>query len=123
MPSVHKFSYNNEHNYENMSSRPHSTTSTSSRRSETAGSGQFESMFGMARRFPSIRMTPTGKKEKKRRRSEQGEGHEFPRSSGNNINISFGGTMDGLYSKPSKNGKEVSERSFVYHLGTFFHSS
>ncbi len=73
--------------------------------SSSAGS-QFESMFGMARRFPSIRMNSSAKKEEKKRRrrmsSATDASEEFPpRSGGNTIPLSFGQSIEQLYSKPS----------------------
>lgn len=65
----------------------------------------YETMFGMARRFPSIRMTPSGKKSRKRKtslaQSTTSSTEDFPRSAGNNISLDFE-TLDGLYSKPHR---------------------
>eukprot|EP00094_Tigriopus_californicus_P000282 TCALIF_00273-PA protein Name:"Protein of unknown function" AED:0.04 eAED:0.04 QI:0/0.66/0.5/0.9/1/1/10/140/731 len=70
----------------------------------------YETMFGMARRFPSIRLTPNGKKSRKRKtslaQSTTSSTEDFPRSGGNNISLDFE-TLDGLYSKPQKAGCRV----------------
>lgn len=76
----------------------------------------YETMFGMARRFPSIRMTPSGKKSRKRKtslaQSTTSSTEDFPRSAGNNISLDFE-TLDGLYSKPHRAGHHVDLRQNV----------
>ena len=69
----------------------------SSIRSGGGDSAQFESMFGMARRFPSIRVGSSEKKERKKNRDYE----NFPRTSGEAVAMSFG-SLDQLYSKPEK---------------------
>ena len=65
-----------------------------------------ESMFGMARRFPSIRLTSAEKKRAKKALNGGSKEYEnFPRcEGGERVPMSFGGTLEGLYSKPDKNG-------------------
>ena len=60
-----KFSYNNP-DYENVERRNSSNTRKGVSRRGSAASSQFESMFGMARRFPSIRLKGGAKKEAKK---------------------------------------------------------
>ena len=59
----------------------------------------FESMFGMARRFPSIRLTSAAKKEEKKKKQMLDE--NFPREAGSEVQLSFG-SLDQLYSSTSK---------------------
>ena len=69
-----RFSYNNP-DYENVERSSKTNTRKAQgavSRSGSAGS-QFESMFGMARRFPSIRLKGSAKKEAKRAATLQGE--------------------------------------------------
>ena len=70
-----KFSYNNP-DYENVERSSNSNNRKAQQgavsRSGSAGS-QFESMFGMARRFPSIRLKGSAKKEAKKAATLQGE--------------------------------------------------
>ena len=70
-----RFSYNNP-DYENVERSSNSNARKAqqgavSRRGSAAS--QFESMFGMARRFPSIRLKGSAKKEAKRAATLQGE--------------------------------------------------
>ena len=70
-----KYSYNNP-DYENVERSSKGNTRNAQgavSRSGSAASSQFESMFGMARRFPSIRLKGSAKKEAKRAATLQGE--------------------------------------------------
>ena len=70
-----KYSYNNP-DYENVERSTKGNTRNAQgavSRNGSAASSQFESMFGMARRFPSIRLKGSAKKEAKRAATLQGE--------------------------------------------------
>ena len=71
-----RFSYNNP-DYENVERSSNNNNRKGDSRSGVSRSGsaasQFESMFGMARRFPSIRLKGSAKKEAKRAATLQGE--------------------------------------------------
>ena len=71
-----RYSYNNP-DYENVERSNAKNNSNSASRGGLSRRGsaasQFESMFGMARRFPSIRLKGSAKKEAKRAATLQGE--------------------------------------------------
>ena len=116
--SVHKYSYNNAderdyvnmdvivvQNQKNLDSQMTSAGSSLSGDCNGAASPEVESMFSIARRFPSIRLNASAKKAKKRQEASIGDNKEnFPRDSGNNVSLTFGSSLDRLYSQPEKNG-------------------
>lgn len=57
----------------------------------------------MARRFPSIRINSSSKKEEKKKRLSTPDysTEEFPRNGGNTIPLTFGQSLEQLYSKPN----------------------
>jgi hypothetical protein len=67
----------------------------------------------VARRFPSIRVTPSAKKERRRdnqkRQQQRGKSDgAFPRCQGNTIDVSFGGSLERGWAGGSKPGSASS---------------
>ncbi len=99
-------SSNDPPNYANLHRRssPSSEGRSSGRNSRTSlASDAIESVYGMARRFPSIRMNSTASRRRKKMISEQ-----FPRSTANEIiPLSFV-SLEQLYARPSSKGSKLS---------------
>ena len=112
--------HSNAHGWVNVKKNVFLRVSSDSGHSTTSYGGggnnraEVESMFGIARRFPSIRLNASAKKAKKK---QDAAADNFPRDSGNNVSLTFAGSLDRLYSQPEKppkaQGKKVTKKCFT----------